>query len=121
MAHATRWSVDDVVRLAPDAGSAGAARRLSLSPVWSQLGTSGTLVWGKCQGSAREPYQVTVDLAEPAFRCTCPSRKHPCKHSLALLMVWASGDGSVAEQAAAAEFAADWVKRLAAKGPASRP
>ena len=117
LASGTGWTVDDVLRLAPDASSAGAARRLSVSPVWSQLGSSGTLVWGKCQGRAREPYQVTVDLGEPAFRCTCPSRKHPCKHSLALLIVWASGDGSVAEQATAADFAAEWVHRLAAKAP----
>lgn len=120
LASGTRWTVDDVLRLAPDATAAGAARRLSVSPVWSQLGASGSLVWGKCQGSAREPYQVTVDISEPAFRCNCPSRKHPCKHSLALLMVWASGDGSVAEQATAADFAAEWVHRLAAKAPARK-
>jgi uncharacterized Zn finger protein len=27
---------------------------------------------------------VSVDLSGPAFRCTCPSRKFPCKHGLAL-------------------------------------
>jgi hypothetical protein len=107
----TRWTVDEVLRLAPDAGSAGAARRLSLSGTWSQLGSSGSLVWGRCQGSAREPYQVTVDLSEPSFRCTCPSRKHPCKHGLALLMLWASGEGSAP---------AEWVARLAARGPEPR-
>src|SRR5438477_10051910 len=116
----TRWTVDDVLKLAPDAGSAGAARRLSLSAVWSQAGSSGSLLWGKCQGSAREPYQVPIDLNEPSFRCTCPSRKHPCKHGLALLLLWAEGDGSVAEEARPAEFAAEWVQRLAAKAPAGR-
>src|SRR5918999_1741366 len=100
-------------------GGAGAARRLSLSAVWSQAGSSGSLLWGKCQGSAREPYQVTVDLNEPSFRCTCPSRKHPCKHGLALLLLWAEGDGSVAEEARPADFAAEWVQRLAAKAPGS--
>ena len=85
----TRWTVDDVLKLAPDATSAGAARRLSRSAVWSQAGSSGSLLWGKCQGSAREPYQVTIDLNEPSFRCTCPSRKLPCKHSLGLLLLFA--------------------------------
>jgi hypothetical protein len=85
--------------------------------VWSQAGSSGSLLWGRCQGSAREPYQVTVDLNEPAFRCTCPSRKHPCKHGLALLLLWAEGDGSVADGARPADFAAEWVQRLAAKPP----
>jgi hypothetical protein len=114
----TRWTVDEVLALAPDGSSAGAARRLSLSAVWSQAGSSGSLLWGKCQGSAREPYQVTVDLNEPSFRCTCPSRKLPCKHGLALLLLWAQGDGSVAEEARPADFAAEWVQRLAAKAPA---
>ncbi len=114
-----RWTVDEVLQLAPDGSSAGAARRLSLSAVWSQAGSSGSLLWGKCQGSGREPYQVTVDLNEPSFRCTCPSRKHPCKHGLALLLLWAEGDGSVAEEARPADFAAEWVQRLAAKAPGS--
>ncbi len=113
----TRWTVDDVLKLAPDAASAGAARRLSLSAVWSQAGSSGSLLWGRCQGSAREPYQVTIDLDEPSFRCTCPSRKHPCKHGLGLLLLWADGGGSVADDARPADFAADWVQRLAARGP----
>ena len=110
-----RWTVDEVLALAPDARSAGAARRLSLSGVWSQAGSSGSLLWGRCQGSAREPYQVTVDLHEPSFRCTCPSRKQPCKHGLALLLLWAEGGGSVADDARPADFAADWVQRLAAR------
>src|SRR5688572_22006751 len=114
-----RWTVDEVLKLAPDGGSAGAARRLSLSAVWSQAGSSGSLVWGRCQGSAREPYQVTVDLNEPSFRCTCPSRKQPCKHGLALLLLWAEGDGSVADDARPADFAAEWVQRLAARTPGS--
>jgi SWIM zinc finger len=119
-ADGVRWTVDDVLKLAPDASSAGAARRLSLSAVWSQAGSSGSLLWGRCQGRAREPYQVTIDLNEPSFRCTCPSRKHPCKHGLALLLLWAEGDGSVAEGARPADFAAEWVQRLAARGPGGR-
>src|SRR5687767_15498599 len=114
-----RWTVDEVLELAPDGSSAGAARRLSLSAVWSQAGSSGSLVWGRCQGSARERYQVTVDLNEPSFRCTCPSRKQPCKHGLALLLLWAEGDGSVADEARPADFAAEWVQRLAARTPGS--
>jgi hypothetical protein len=117
LAAETRWTVDDVLKLAPDPSSAGAARRLSLSRVWSQTGSAGSLVWGRCQGSAREPYQVTVDLTGPGFRCSCPSRKEPCKHGLALLMMWAGGEGSVAEADQPADFAADWVQRAAVRDP----
>ena len=34
-----------------------------------------------------------VDLGGPAYRCTCPSRKVPCKHALGLLLGWAAGTG----------------------------
>jgi hypothetical protein len=32
-----------------------------------------------------------VDHARLAWRCTCPSRSHPCKHALALLIMWVKG------------------------------
>jgi len=106
-----RWTERRVLALAPDAGSSRAARALARPGTWSDLGSTASLVWGKCQGSAREPYQVTVDLNEPAFRCTCPSRKFPCKHGLALLLLWAAGDGTVADLDTTAGFAADWERR----------
>jgi hypothetical protein len=54
------------------------------------------------------PYQVTVDLTEPAFRCTCPSRKFPCKHGLALLLLWVEHGDAVGERPDAADFADEW-------------
>ncbi len=104
-----------MLALAPDAGSAKAARGLTDPRTWSDLGSNESLVWGKCQGSARSPYQVTVDLNEPAFRCTCPSRKFPCKHGLALLLMWAANDGVVADMANAEAFAADWAATRASR------
>ena len=97
-----------MLALAPDDRSARAARALVDPRRWSQLGATSSLVWGKCQGSGRDPYQVTVDLDEPAFRCTCPSRKHPCKHGLALLLLWATCEGAVSDVQAAADFAGAW-------------
>src|SRR5882672_9525428 len=54
----------------------------------------GTLLFGDCKGSGAENYRPSADFADPAkpvFRCTCPSRQFPCKHSLALLYVHAQG------------------------------
>jgi hypothetical protein len=68
----SRWTIGQVLEQAPDASSATAARGLANPRTWSDL------------GSARSPYQVTVDLTEPAFRCTCPSRKLPCPLSAAI-------------------------------------
>ena len=111
----SRWTVAKVLALAPDSGSAKSARGLANARTWSDLGSNESLVWGKCQGSARNPYQVTVDLNEPAFRCTCPSRKFPCKHGLALLLLWSANDGVVADLATTEPFAADWAAERASR------
>jgi hypothetical protein len=70
---------------------------------------------------------VSIDLIGPAFRCTCPSRKFPCKHGLALLLLWVDGSGSVADVDEAAGFAHDWAAERSARagaraaGDAARP
>jgi hypothetical protein len=93
-----RWTVEQVLALAPDAASREAGSKLGAAGPWSEAGGSdeGT-VWGLCKGSGSKPYQTVVDVADatgPAYRCSCPSRKFPCKHALGLLLLWA-GDGSV--------------------------
>ena len=80
---AQRWTTQQVAALAPDPKVAAAARGLTSLRTWSELGCTDSLLWGKCQGSGKSPYQVTVDLTEPAFKCSCPSRKFPCKHGVA--------------------------------------
>ena len=80
-------TLEAVLALAPDGASAQAARGLASPARWTQLGASDAAVWGECQGSGTKPYQTQVDLAGPAFACTCPSRKVPCKHGLALLIL----------------------------------
>ncbi|QIG45016.1 SWIM zinc finger family protein [Nocardioides anomalus] len=90
-----RWNLASVEKAAPDAASLKAAHRLAVPGPWSDTGSSETLVWGKCQGSGRQPYQVSIDLTGPAYRCSCPSRKFPCKHALALLLRWVSGHGEI--------------------------
>jgi hypothetical protein len=111
-----RWTMEEVLAKAPDAKVAGAARRLASSPVWSELGATDSLVWGRSQGSGKDPYQVTVDLTGPSFRCTCPSFKQPCKHAVALLLMWAEGDGRVGVLPAPAGFAAEWAAGRARSG-----
>ena len=80
-------SAESVLALAPDAASAKAANGLTKPGQWPLLGANEAAVWGECQGSSR--YQTQVDLSGPSFRCSCPSRKFPCKHGLALLLLWA--------------------------------
>ena len=74
------------------------------------------------QGGGRTPYQMSVGLTGPAFECTCPSRKFPCKHGLALLLLWVEGGGVVQDAAEPADVANDWAadpSARAAKAEAS--
>jgi len=111
-----RWTREQVEKLAPDAGSVAAARKLVRPGPWSDTGATDTLLWGKCQGSGRTPYQVSVDLTGPAVKCSCPSRKFPCKHGLALLLLWVAGDGDLgrATSSESAQAASAWAAGRAA-------
>ncbi|HEX2312242.1 MAG TPA: SWIM zinc finger family protein [Thermomonospora sp.] len=86
-----RWGREQVLGLAPDQASARAAAGVARPATWRAAGCDEQSVWGLCQGSGRSVYQACVDLAEPAFRCSCPSRKIPCKHVLGLLLLWSEG------------------------------
>lgn len=55
---------------------------------------TGDLLFGECQGSGSSNYSTSADFAQPekpVFRCTCPSRQFPCKHSLGLLYAYING------------------------------
>src|SRR5437868_12831162 len=81
------WTTERILSLAPDASSAKSGRDLAVPRQWSSLGRTDQAAWGECQGSGAKPYQTRIDLGEPAFSCTCPSRKFPCKHSLGLFLL----------------------------------
>ncbi|MFD6896093.1 SWIM zinc finger family protein [Rhodococcus sp. NPDC060086] len=98
------WTLEQITATAPDPASMAAARRLSSA--WSDTGHSERSLWGLCRGSGSEPYATTVDLTGPAFHCSCPSRKFPCKHALSLLTLWAAGN---TPEGAEPAFAADWL------------
>ena len=89
---AARWSTADVLALAPDPAVGQAARGLAVPAHWVALGADEVGVWGLYRGTSAEPYDVVVDRAGPAWRCSCPSRKLPCKHAIGLLLLWAEGN-----------------------------
>jgi len=100
-----------VEALAPDASSLSSARALASGVNWSEAnharGAPPTL-WGLCRGSGAKPYQTCVDLVEPAYKCSCPSRKFPCKHALGLLLLWSAGSVVETDAADAPEWVREW-------------
>jgi hypothetical protein len=116
---ATLTLTEDIVhRLAPDADSVQAARGLVRKQSFSDLGVSADATWllGKCKGSGKLPYEVSVDAADansPTFRCNCPSRKFPCKHGLGLVLEYLADASRFAEREPAAELVAKREKKVA--------
>src|SRR5712671_5336003 len=83
------WSIEQVLALAPDPASAKAGQGLSNPGKWLKLHCTERSVWGEVQGSGKDPYRTQADLLGPAFHCSCPSRKFPCKHGLGLMLTFA--------------------------------
>jgi hypothetical protein len=107
-----------VTALAPDASSLKGARGVSSAAQWQAAGLHDEVLWGLCRGSGKHPYQVCVDLAGPAYKCSCPSRKFPCKHALGLLLLWSSG--ATLESTAPPAFVTEWLAARAARSAAPR-
>ncbi|MFD1670160.1 SWIM zinc finger family protein [Streptomyces calvus] len=107
-----RWTVDQVLALAPDSASRTAGSRLGAAGSWSGAGRCGEgTVWGLCEGGGSGPYRTVVDVADPsgpAYRCSCPSRKVPCKHALGLLLLRAGAEEAV-PRARAPEWVREWI------------
>lgn len=99
----------EVLALSPDAASSKAAKGLQSIRKWPSSGCDDQAVWGECQGSGSTPYQTQVDLSGPTFKCSCPSRKFPCKHGLALLLLRAQG--LIAEGAPQPAWVTQWLNQ----------
>lgn len=78
-----------ILALAPDSSSAANGKKLATPAKWPALHTAPGLLWGEAQGSGKNPYLVGVDLNGYVSKCSCPSRKFPCKHALALMLLHA--------------------------------
>ncbi|MBS0659031.1 MAG: SWIM zinc finger family protein [Verrucomicrobia bacterium] len=104
------FTPDQVLALAPDASSAKAGQGLAKPGVWQRVGRDPRSLWGECQGSGKDPYRTQVDLHGPAFQCSCPSRKFPCKHGLGLLLLHA-GRPDFAAEAAAPPWVVEWIAK----------
>ena len=112
-----------MIVLAPDASSLRAAQPLASVRSWPVTGAAdgstleGGTLWGECRGSAATPYRTVVDLSGPAYRCSCPSRKFPCKHALALMLLWS--EGAIGPDGDLPDWAAGWLATRSARQTAT--
>jgi len=102
------FTLDQVIALAPDAASIKAGRGLGTSRKWSALGANDEALWGLAQGSGKKPYFTQIHLPEPAFKCSCPSRKFPCKHAIGLMFI-AAGEADAFTEKEQPEWVTEWL------------
>jgi hypothetical protein len=112
---------ETVEAAAPDQASLAAAVKLLKPALWSSLGGSadGRLIWGDCQGSGANPYRLAVDLVDIGSKCSCPSRKFPCKHALALMLMQSRGQAF--PQADVPPWVVEWMGRRKGGAVAAAP
>ncbi len=101
-------SSQQVQALARDEASLGRAKKIGHARLWTGLGRSSQALWGEFRGS--KVYQVRVEITTLASSCSCPVRKLPCKHALALLLVAAGSPAALTLQTEP-DWVADWLDR----------
>lgn len=79
-----------ILAYAPNTNAAANGKKISQKGGFVKLERTDddTLYIGECKGSGKSNYITSADYIDklnPVFRCSCPSRQFPCKHSLALL------------------------------------
>ena len=90
-----KFSEQQIGALAPNANALSNGRKISSGGgfVSRMRSEDDTFYMGECKGSGKSNYVVSADFVEddkPVFRCSCPSRQFPCKHSLALMFEMAA-------------------------------
>ncbi|MEM9671884.1 MAG: SWIM zinc finger family protein [Bacteroidota bacterium] len=105
-----QWTEEQILELAPDAASVKAGKKQANLSKWLRLGATENSLWGEVQGSGSTPYQTRIDLRQIGYKCTCPSRKFPCKHAIGLLLLRARSADAFTETTPP-DWVADWLNQ----------
>ncbi|MCO4294222.1 SWIM zinc finger family protein [Solitalea sp. MAHUQ-68] len=110
-----QFTIEQINKLAPDDASAKAGRGLAINSKWQLRCVHDKALWGDCQGSGKTPYRTIVDLTNLAFKCSCPSRKFPCKHGLGLLFLYTDNPSVFSAETELAPHVAEWIDKRVTK------
>ncbi len=109
-----QFTEEQVQDLAPDAASVKAALKVYGKANW-EVFKSERAVWSSIKGSGSKPYLVRIDLSNTAFKCSCPSRKFPCKHGLSLAFYLARNEMDSISVAPEPIWVEEWIDKRVAK------
>lgn len=97
-----KLSEQEIMAMAPNITAVNNAKKISKNGSFIKLEKSEdeTFYMGICSGSGKSNYTTSIDFIkpeEPVFRCSCPSRQFPCKHSIALMFETITKEFSICE------------------------
>ncbi len=106
-----QFTEEQVTQLSPDASSLKSGKDLSNERKWLNFQYNERVLWGEVQGSGKDPYRTQVDLLSTAFKCSCPSRKFPCKHGLGVLFLFAQKPQLFKTDVPEPAWVVDWIEK----------
>lgn len=104
------WTTEHVNAFAPDSSSLKNGQSLAIASKWQTLGQKDGILWGEIKGSGSKPYQTCIEQATPSFKCSCPSRKFPCKHGLGLAFIYVA-QADALKTADYPDWVAEWLNK----------
>ncbi|MEY3443651.1 MAG: hypothetical protein RLZZ519_1932 [Bacteroidota bacterium] len=113
-----QFTRDQIIQLAPDDASVKAGQQLATTSKWVSKSVHPQALWGDCQGSGSTPYKTMVDLENMAFKCSCPSRKFPCKHGLGLMLLFLANPTAFTQQDNLSPSVEEWLSKRTARAEA---
>lgn len=111
------WTTNQILNFAPDSGTANRGKELATLRQWRNLEMSDRAAWGECKSSGVSFYKTYIDLNGPAFKCSCPSRKFPCKHGMGLMFLLQKNKEAFKETKDIPELVNEWLEKRDSKTP----
>lgn len=82
------WTNEEILRNSPDALTFERAKDISTTRHWKELIGNEHFIAGECQSTGHQIYKTCIELDTPQYFCSCQSSKLPCKHAIALLLIF---------------------------------
>lgn len=109
--YVNQLTEEQILALAPDAPSLKSGKDLANAKKWLQFAYNDQALWGEIKGSGSKPYQTQIDLQQVAFKCSCPSRKFPCKHGLGLFLIFVRNPSLISKSESMPDWVSAWIEK----------
>ena len=110
-------TLEQTQSLSPNPATLDRASHLASPRKWIRVERNDRALWGECSGTGTV-YQSIVDMNGPAYKCTCPVKQFPCKHTLALLLMAAEAPDTAFALTEPPAWVTEWIEKRDKKAAA---